>query len=108
MNLCYTKKIIQRIPYSERKSQWWENIKCIMKSPILEFPQTCGLHRIIENNIIHHLNVIPANINDSILIKAQNTSFGTIIVLFGPNFILSLAQNAKFWNTANILQTCFV
>ena len=61
----------------------------------------------IELSIINHLKMIPASINDSILFKAQNTSFWTITGHFGPNFGLTLAQNAKFWNIAKILQTCY-
>ena len=40
--------------------------------------ELCGLHGMIEDNIIHYLKVIPANINDSILIKVQKTSIWTI------------------------------
>ena len=83
--------------FRQEKVQCCKNIKCIIiKSPILEFSQTYGLHRIIKDNIIHHLKVIPANINDSILIKVQNTSFGTIIGHFGPNFIQNWPKMQKF------------
>ena len=42
--------------------------------------------RMIHGNIIHHLTVLPANMNDSILIKVQNTSFWTDISHCRLNF----------------------
>ena len=46
-----------------------------------------------EDSIIHRLKVIPANINDSILIKVQKTSFWNIIGNSGPTF----DPNGKIW-----------
>ena len=39
-----------------------------------------------EDNIIHNLKEISANINDSILIKVQDNSFWTIIDHSWPDF----------------------
>ena len=60
------------------------------RSLILEFSQKCGLHKMIKD-IIHHLKVIPANINDSILIKVQIVHFRPLFAILG----LLLAQNAQ-------------
>ena len=62
----------------------------------------------IGDNIIYHLKMISANINDSVLIRVQNISFWTIIGHFGPNFGLTSAQNANFWKIAKILQACYL
>ena len=77
---------------------------------ITNYFQYFGHDRIIEAdriNIICHLKEIHANINDLILIKAQNTSFWTITGHFGPNYDPTLTQNAKFWNIAKILKICY-
>lgn len=54
---------------------------------------------------INHLKKIPANTNDSILIRFQNTWFRTIIGHFGPNFSLIVTQNAQFGIFPELLST---
>ena len=76
--------------------------------PIFEFSKAHGLCRMIGDNIIYHLKMISANINDSVLIRVQNISFWTIIGHFGSNFGLTSAQNANFWKTAKILLACYL
>ena len=73
----------------------------------MEIFQVSDLHRMIEDNIIRYLKVIPANINESILNKIQSTSLWTNTGHFRANFDLTLAQNAKFWNIAKTLQAYY-